>query len=158
MAQDVKMVLKVVDLHCSKCYKKVKKVLCKFPEITDQVYDEKANTVTIKVSCCNPEKLRDKICCKGGKSIKSIEIVKPKKDDTIKPEPVQVPVIRVQGYLPIHAYPMGCSCIDCRYGWPQCPPCPPPPPPPCYCGGRRCYCGSRYYYFCEENPASCTVM
>ncbi|GKV15247.1 hypothetical protein SLEP1_g26045 [Rubroshorea leprosula] len=32
-----------VDLQCSKCYKKVKKLLCKFPEIRDQEYDEKAN-------------------------------------------------------------------------------------------------------------------
>ncbi|GMI77539.1 hypothetical protein HRI_001423200 [Hibiscus trionum] len=67
------MVLKV-DLQCSKCYKKVKKVLCKFPQIRDQVYDEKANTVTITVICCNPEKIRDKLCSKGGGFIKSIQI------------------------------------------------------------------------------------
>ena len=110
------MVLKV-DLNCCKCYKKVKKVLCKFPgeclslspsinkvnrhgsqfldiemekdtqflsfmsvEIRDQAYDEKQNTVTIKVVSCCPEKLRQKIWCKGGKSIKSIEIKPPKKE------------------------------------------------------------------------------
>ncbi|KAK6933454.1 Heavy metal-associated domain, HMA [Dillenia turbinata] len=146
MAQDVKMILKV-DLHCSKCYKKVKKVLCKFPEITDQVWDEKANTVTIKVSSCNPEKIRDKICCKGGKSIKCIKIVLPTPPTTPpptppptlpptppptpppKPETVHVSVSSVQVYLPIQPYPMGCSCIDCRCAWPPC-----PPPPPCYDG------------------------
>ncbi|KAK2994738.1 hypothetical protein RJ640_000139, partial [Escallonia rubra] len=70
------MVLKV-DLQCSCCYKEIKKILCKFPQIKDQVYDEKKNTVTIKVVCCSPEKFRDKLCCKGRKIIKSIEIVKP---------------------------------------------------------------------------------
>ncbi|XVF28056.1 hypothetical protein REPUB_Repub14bG0162700 [Reevesia pubescens] len=70
------MVLKV-DLECSRCYKKVKKVLCKFPQIRDQVYDEKANTVIIKVVCCSPEKIRDRICSNGGGSIKSIEIKPP---------------------------------------------------------------------------------
>ncbi|XVE91081.1 hypothetical protein DITRI_Ditri20bG0127200 [Diplodiscus trichospermus] len=92
MAEKVtRMVLKV-DLQCCRCYKKVKKVLCKFPQIRDQIYDEKANTVTITVVCCNPEKIRDKICCRGGGSIKSIEIKPPPKIQTKagpsgKPEP-----------------------------------------------------------------------
>ncbi|KAI9087834.1 hypothetical protein K1719_030164 [Acacia pycnantha] len=34
-----------VDLKCEKCYKKVKKVLCKFPQIREQVFDEKKNIV-----------------------------------------------------------------------------------------------------------------
>ncbi|KAK1587452.1 hypothetical protein Q3G72_012997 [Acer saccharum] len=84
------MLLKVHDLECSKCYKKVKKILCKFPhvyvfgvfvsktkEIQDQVYDEKNNTVRIKVVSCSPEKIRDKICCKGRGIIMCIVIVKP---------------------------------------------------------------------------------
>ena len=53
-------------------------------EIRDQVYDEKQNLVTITVVCCSPEKIRDKLCCKGGKVIKSIEIVEPPKP---KPPP-----------------------------------------------------------------------
>ncbi|KAM1124086.1 hypothetical protein ACFX2I_005401 [Malus domestica] len=72
------MVLKV-DLQCHKCYKKVKKVLRKFPQIQDQIYDEKQNQVVIKVVCCSPEKIRDKICYKGGSVIKSIEIKEPEK-------------------------------------------------------------------------------
>ncbi|GFZ03334.1 heavy metal transport/detoxification superfamily protein [Actinidia rufa] len=80
------MVLKVVDLHCYSCYKKIKKVLCKFPEIRNQVYDEKANTVTITVVCCNPEKIRDKLCCKGGKTITKIDIKRP---PTPTPTPTQ---------------------------------------------------------------------
>ncbi|PSS33863.1 Heavy metal-associated isoprenylated plant protein [Actinidia chinensis var. chinensis] len=74
------MVLKVVDLHCDSCYKKIKKVLCKFPEIRNQEYDEKANTVKITVVCCNPEKMREKLRCNGGKTIKSIEIIKKTKE------------------------------------------------------------------------------
>ncbi|KAA8519213.1 hypothetical protein F0562_013469 [Nyssa sinensis] len=80
-----KMVLKV-DLQCPRCYKKIKKILCKFPQIRDQVYDEKQNTVTITVVCCSPEKIRGKLCCKGGKTIKCIEIVVPP-----KPKPKEPP-------------------------------------------------------------------
>ncbi|KAJ0016978.1 hypothetical protein Pint_09428 [Pistacia integerrima] len=92
-----RMVLKV-DLQCEKCYRKVKKVLCKFPQIQDQVFDEKQNTVRIKVVCCSPEKMKQKIRCKGGESIKSIEIVpppppppppKPKEPEKPKPPPPQ---------------------------------------------------------------------
>ncbi|XP_049381526.1 protein PYRICULARIA ORYZAE RESISTANCE 21-like [Solanum stenotomum] len=79
------MVLKV-DLQCSSYYKKVKNILCKFPQIRDQVYDEKGNTVTITVVCCNPEKLRDKLCSKGCGVIKSIEI-----KDPPKPKPPEKP-------------------------------------------------------------------
>ncbi|XP_022925304.1 uncharacterized protein LOC111432597 [Cucurbita moschata] len=81
----VTMVLKV-DLQCHRCYKKVKKVICKFPQIRDQIYDEKQNLVIIKVVCCNPEKLRDKICCKGCGVIKSIQIQDPE-----IPKPVDPP-------------------------------------------------------------------
>nr|XP_027119006.1 protein PYRICULARIA ORYZAE RESISTANCE 21-like isoform X1 [Coffea arabica] len=84
-----------VDLQCPSCYKKVKKILCKFPQIRDQVYDEKQNLVTITVVCCSPEKIRDKLCCKGGKVIKSIEIVKPppppKPEAKEKPKPPEKP-------------------------------------------------------------------
>ncbi|GKV47639.1 hypothetical protein SLEP1_g54519 [Rubroshorea leprosula] len=76
-----------VDLQSSKCYKKVKNLLCKFSEIRDQEYDEKANKVTIKVVSCSPEKIRDKLCCKGGGCIKSIEIVKPKPPPPPPPPP-----------------------------------------------------------------------
>ncbi|KAL6332663.1 hypothetical protein AAG906_010003 [Vitis piasezkii] len=73
-----------VDLECDRCYKKIKKLLCKFPEIRDQAFFEKENTVTIKVVCCSPDKIRDKLICKGGKTIKSIEIIVPEKT---KPPP-----------------------------------------------------------------------
>ncbi|KAI9124895.1 hypothetical protein K1719_004222 [Acacia pycnantha] len=77
MAEKVTIMRLKVNLQCEKCYKKVKKVLCKFPQIRDQMFDEKQNIVTIKVVCCSPEKIRDKLCCKGCGAIKSIEIVEP---------------------------------------------------------------------------------
>ncbi|TXG69769.1 hypothetical protein EZV62_004704 [Acer yangbiense] len=88
--KNVTLMLLKVDLECSKCYKKVKKILCKFPQIQDQVYDEKNNTVMIKVVCCSPEKIRDKICCKGRGTIKSIEILKPPEKPPA-PKPVEKP-------------------------------------------------------------------
>ncbi|CAL5344343.1 unnamed protein product [Camellia sinensis] len=74
MAEKVTTMVLKVDLQCSCCYKKIKKILCKFPEIQDQIYDEKQNTVTIVVVCCCPEKFRHKLCCKVGKTIKCIQI------------------------------------------------------------------------------------
>ncbi|KAI3680436.1 hypothetical protein L6452_35206 [Arctium lappa] len=87
-----KMVLDV-DLNCSDCYKKVKKVICKIPEIRDQEYDVAKNKVKISVTSCCPDKIRDKLRQKGGSSIQKIEIIveKPKdpkpKDDAAKPKP-----------------------------------------------------------------------
>lgn len=40
--------------------------------------------MTIKVVCCSPEKMKQKISSKGGSSIKSIEIIPPKEPE--KPE------------------------------------------------------------------------
>ncbi|XP_073055949.1 uncharacterized protein [Primulina eburnea] len=95
------MVLEV-DLQCSSCYKKIKKILCKFPQIRNQVYDEKRNTVTVTVVCCSPEKCRDKLFSKGGKVIKSIEIKEPakpkepeKKKETEKPKEPEKPKVIV---------------------------------------------------------------
>ncbi|KAM3280879.1 protein PYRICULARIA ORYZAE RESISTANCE 21 [Capsicum chacoense] len=85
------MVLKV-DLQCPCCYKKAKKILCKMPQVRDQLYDEKANTITIVVVCCCPERIRDKLCCKGGKTIQSIEIKAPgKSKGPEKPEKSEGP-------------------------------------------------------------------
>ena len=75
-----------VDLECEKCYKKVKKLLGKYPQIRDQKFDEKENIVFITVVCCSPEKIRDKLCYKGGGSIKSIEILELPKPKAEKPK------------------------------------------------------------------------
>ncbi|RDX76358.1 hypothetical protein CR513_43654, partial [Mucuna pruriens] len=87
MAEKVTYMKLKVDLECGKCYKKVKKLLGK--EIRDQKYVEKENIVMIMVVCCSPEKIRDKLCYKGGGSIKSIEILelpKPKPAEADKPK------------------------------------------------------------------------
>ncbi|XP_059663513.1 protein PYRICULARIA ORYZAE RESISTANCE 21-like isoform X2 [Cornus florida] len=107
-----------VGLQCSCCCNKIKKILCKFPQIRDQVYDKKQNTVTITVICCSPEKIRDKLCCKGGKSIKSIEIKEPekKKDNDKDNKP------KTNGKLADDGPPKQDS--------KQPPPPLPPPPPP----------------------------
>ncbi|KAF3488455.1 hypothetical protein F2Q69_00056782 [Brassica cretica] len=89
--KQVTMMKLKVDLECAKCYKKVKKVLCKFPQIRDQVFDEKSNIVIIKVVCCSPEKIMDKLCSKGGGSIKTIEIVQPPKPPQAQPQPQAQP-------------------------------------------------------------------
>ncbi|CAI9292456.1 unnamed protein product [Lactuca saligna] len=90
-SEKVTVMILNVDLKCPCCYKKVKKVLCKFPQIRDQVFDEDKNKVRITVVCCNPEKIRDKLCCKGGKAIQSIEIVENKPKPPEKPKPVEKP-------------------------------------------------------------------
>ena len=54
-------------------------------EIQDQFFDEKTNTATIKVVCSSPEKIRDKQCCKGEGSIKTIEILEPDKKPNPRP-------------------------------------------------------------------------
>ncbi|KAJ6912350.1 protein PYRICULARIA ORYZAE RESISTANCE 21-like [Populus alba x Populus x berolinensis] len=77
------MVIKF-DLECEKCHKKIKKVLCRIPQIQNQIYDKKAGTVTITVVCCSPEKIKEKIIYKGGEAVKSIEIKVPEKP---KPAP-----------------------------------------------------------------------
>lgn len=86
MEQKVAIMRLKVDLQCRKCCKKVKKILCKYPQIRDQIYDEKNGIVTIRVVCCSPEKVRDNICCQGGGTIKSIEIVEPPKPKPAPPK------------------------------------------------------------------------
>ncbi|KAK3221413.1 hypothetical protein Dsin_008438 [Dipteronia sinensis] len=174
-----RMLLKV-DLQCSKCYKKVKKILCQFPQIQDQVYDEKNNTVTIKVVCCSPEKIRDKICCKGRGTIISIEILIPKPPDPPKPTPPKPDPPGGPGKptKPEHKPPVsGFCCTECsegRGGGPCYNPCYGQPAViyfdrycgrqvygSCGCGGYRGnYYGSRCceYYFIEDNSQGCTIM
>ncbi|GMY36639.1 protein PYRICULARIA ORYZAE RESISTANCE 21 [Fagus crenata] len=64
------MVLKA-DLQCCRCYKKVKKVLCKFPR------------ESLFLSLIS---LKQKIICKGGGTITCIEIKEPEKPKDEKPK------------------------------------------------------------------------
>ncbi|KAK3432243.1 hypothetical protein EUGRSUZ_E03863 [Eucalyptus grandis] len=184
MAEKVtKMEIKV-DLQCWRCYKKIKKILCKFPQIRDQKYNEKQNTVSITVVCCSPEKIRQMIICKGGETVLGVEIQldKPKEPEKKQPsenKPDQklskapIPVVdsqRVPAYPMVPVYPMvGVCCCPPGYGGYG--------GGPCYCGRRRpvmcgdgcgrpasvCRGGRGYYvspcdYFSEENATGCTVM
>ncbi|XP_075505564.1 uncharacterized protein LOC142542683 [Primulina tabacum] len=99
MGEKVTTMVLTVNLQCPRCYKEIKKFLCEFPQIRNQVYDEKVNTVTVTVVCCSPEKIRDKLSYRGGKVIESIEIKelpnpekkkKPDKKEAGKPEVVVV--------------------------------------------------------------------
>ncbi|KAL2483910.1 Heavy metal transport/detoxification superfamily protein [Forsythia ovata] len=51
------------------------------------MFDEKSNTVIITVICCSPEKIRDKLCRRGGKIIQSIQIKEPPKPKAPEKEP-----------------------------------------------------------------------
>ncbi|KAF8030513.1 hypothetical protein BT93_E2832 [Corymbia citriodora subsp. variegata] len=92
MAEKVTKMLVKVDLQCSRCRKRIKKILCKIPQIRDQIYDEKQNAVLITVVCCSPEKIREKIICKGGETVLDVLIVpeKPKEPEK-KPEKPKEP-------------------------------------------------------------------
>ncbi|XP_011010372.1 PREDICTED: anthrax toxin receptor-like isoform X2 [Populus euphratica] len=113
------MVIKVVDLGCEKCHKKIKRVLCDIPQIQNQTYDKKENTVTITVVCCCPEKIKKKIYCKGGPTVKCVEIKPPPaKNSKTDPEPKQKPE-------------------------PEPKQKPEPKPKPCTCCEKSCSCRSR---------------
>ncbi|KAG6394158.1 hypothetical protein SASPL_144738 [Salvia splendens] len=135
---------------------------CSIIEIRDQVYKEKENKVVITVVCCNPEKIRDKLCYKGAKVIISIEIVDPLKPD--KPEdapPLEQPTPP--------ASPVKNCCGPCSQGYGGGP-CyfgygSQPMPQPCFdgyyvygCHDRPCLVTRCDYYFIEENPQACSIM
>ncbi|KAL7213782.1 hypothetical protein ACSBR2_016340 [Camellia fascicularis] len=128
MAEKVTTMVLKVDLQCSCCYKKIKKILRKFPQIQDQIYDEKQNTVTIVVVCCSPEKIRDKLCCKGGKTIKCIEIKEPPKPNppgkSEHPRDPERPEVIIAPPPPPPPPPPEPKTAP--------PPPPPPPPPPAF--------------------------
>ncbi|XP_034697575.1 protein PYRICULARIA ORYZAE RESISTANCE 21-like isoform X1 [Vitis riparia] len=156
MAEGTIMVLKV-DLGCERCCKKIRKLICKIPEIKEYAFHEKDNAVMIKVVCCYPEKIKTKLICKGGKIIHSIEVRAPEKPKppadkpkppADKPEPPadkpkpqadkpKVPVpTPVTGYPPC-IYPPGVCCKPCyegRSGGPCHHGCRIPRQPPSYDG------------------------
>ncbi|XP_074278921.1 uncharacterized protein LOC141602650 [Silene latifolia] len=180
--QKVTIMILKVDLQCRQCYKKVKKILRKFPEIRDQIFDEKQNTVIITVVCCSPERIMHKLCSKGRKTIKSIEIKepnpkpkqaapepekpKPKPDPQpqAKPPPAPVPVEKPQMNKPAPAPVV--QWIPAGYPPHQiypvsvcCGSCyEGRPGGPCNQYGRPAFYGNRCDYFTEENPSACSIM
>ena len=146
-------------------------------EIRDQTFNEKDNTVIIKVVCCSPEKIRTKLMCKGCDIITCIEVIptenppepEPAKPEPVKPAPEQAkpaPALApsVPGYLAF-IYPIGVCCKSCYegrgggpchhgYGIPHQPPSHDGWPSGCRCD--RSY-GCRCEIVIEENP-TCTIM
>ncbi|CAI9259495.1 unnamed protein product [Lactuca saligna] len=60
-------------------------------EIRYQLFDQDKNKVRITAVCYDAEKIRYKLCCKGGKAIQSIEIVENKPETPKKLKPVDKP-------------------------------------------------------------------
>ncbi|CAA0281470.1 Heavy metal-associated domain superfamily [Arabidopsis suecica] len=85
------MKLKTEPLSNEKNFSKVKKALSSIPQVRDQKFEEETNTVTIKVVCCSPEKVMDKLCSKGRGAIKLIETIEPAKPVAQKPKEPEKP-------------------------------------------------------------------
>lgn len=67
-----------VDLECDKCYKKIRKVLCKLQDrenIKMISYDEKNNVVTVAGSF-DAEEVSDRLCSSAGKVITDIQVAR----------------------------------------------------------------------------------
>ncbi|KAF8030469.1 hypothetical protein BT93_E2798 [Corymbia citriodora subsp. variegata] len=83
-------------------------------EVKDQIFDEKKNTVKIKVVGCNPEKVRQEIYCKGRSIICGIDIVPPpppppkkeNKSTQTKPCTKDAPAQTKQTTQPVLGYPL----------------------------------------------------
>ncbi|KAM0832985.1 hypothetical protein ACQ4PT_064548 [Festuca glaucescens] len=165
-----------VDLDCSRCHRKIEKVLDRIREkgefvIDDIEYDEKNNIVIVK-GPFDADRLADKLCCKACKIIKEIEIVEPppppppepepeppKKEEPAPPEPEPVveeppPPAVVEPEPPKKEEPAPpppapTKVVEVPYPWPY--PYPYPAwPSDCCChhGHGGCHCCS-----CKEEPA-----
>ncbi|CAM0873325.1 unnamed protein product [Alopecurus aequalis] len=67
-----------VDLDCDRCYKKIRKVLCKLQDrenIMTISYDEKNNTVTVSGSF-DADEVSDRLCSGAGKVITDIQVAR----------------------------------------------------------------------------------
>ncbi|KAL5659383.1 hypothetical protein ACJX0J_032546, partial [Zea mays] len=75
------IVLKV-DLECERCYRKIRKVLCKIQDkmnIKTISFDEKSNAVTIS-GPFDADTVCNKLCCKAGRVIKAMDVKGKDKD------------------------------------------------------------------------------
>ncbi|CAN6168746.1 unnamed protein product [Urochloa humidicola] len=76
MADKISTIVLKVDLECEKCYKKIRRVLCKIQDkmnIKTISFDEKSNAVTIS-GPFDAEKVCNKLCCEAGRVIKEMDI------------------------------------------------------------------------------------
>ncbi|KAK3119161.1 hypothetical protein QOZ80_9BG0714890 [Eleusine coracana subsp. coracana] len=71
------MLIVKVDLDCHKCYEKMRKILCKLQDqerIRTISYDDKSKTIAI-AGPFDPQRLACKIRCRGGKTVKDVQII-----------------------------------------------------------------------------------
>ncbi|EMS47276.1 hypothetical protein TRIUR3_35043 [Triticum urartu] len=76
MADKISTVVLKVDLECARCYRKMRKVLCKIQDkmnIKTISFDEKSNSVTVS-GPFDPDKLCRKLCCEAGRVIKEMHV------------------------------------------------------------------------------------
>ncbi|KAG8090510.1 hypothetical protein GUJ93_ZPchr0011g28562 [Zizania palustris] len=77
MAEKISTLILNVNLDCLKCYKKIRKILCKIQDqekITTISFEKKSNMIVI-AGTFDAQRLCCKIRCKGGKVIKDTRIV-----------------------------------------------------------------------------------
>ncbi|CAL9761078.1 unnamed protein product, partial [Musa acuminata subsp. burmannicoides] len=143
------------DIGCSCCYKKIRKVLCKF-QVRERIqsinYNEKDNKVTIS-GPFNPECLKKKLLCKLCKVAKDIKI-KPDDPPPPPPKPIKEPKEPVKIICCFKPWPdccfRPCPCFEASKGCRRCCSCgwmccvrepvrvPPPNPCPSCCPPRTC--------------------
>ncbi|KAG8063049.1 hypothetical protein GUJ93_ZPchr0003g16843 [Zizania palustris] len=71
-------IVMTVDLECDRCYKKIRRVLCKLQDkasIKTISYDEKSNTVTVS-GPFDAEEVSDRLSSSAGKVITDIRVVR----------------------------------------------------------------------------------
>lgn len=76
MADKISTVVLKVDLECERCYKKIRKVLCKIQDkmnIKTISFDEKSNAVTVS-GPFDADKLCRKLCSEAGKVIRELHV------------------------------------------------------------------------------------
>ncbi|KAJ7946437.1 pollen-specific leucine-rich repeat extensin-like protein 2 isoform X1 [Quillaja saponaria] len=158
------MKLNVVDLQCHKCYTKVKKVLCKFPQIRDQTYDEKKNVVMVG------DRLQSG--CVASHVMKVVKVGHVFKVMVGDHPHCQRSFLNrhLDALPPAYPVPIGVCCESCSegreggpcfQGYGRSPPCYEGhygrPVYDSYGGTRPCHV-SRCDYLSEENPSGCTIM
>lgn len=135
--------------------------------IKEWAYNEKEHTVVIKVVCCSPEKIRQKLIRKGGHTIKSIEIIKPVVPKVVKPPPTDTPkkppVTEYPPCVYLYPFPFGvpvcCNrCLEVRGcgGGGGCG-CHSTSNSECHCDRSYAYCCCEIYTY-NEPPSVCAIM
>ncbi|XP_062189610.1 uncharacterized protein LOC133892707 [Phragmites australis] len=92
MAEKTTTLNVIVDLDCPRCYRQIRKVLCKLQATADQErirtisYNDNSHTISI-TGPFDPLQLCCKIRCMGGKVIRDIQIKQPKPPPPPPPPP-----------------------------------------------------------------------